>query len=259
MYNKNLLDRAGLTPVFEDGVKTFIEWAIGDKIRCPCRKCKNTKFRTPDEVSYHLCMRGFTIEYYNWTFHGEESVPEYFEAATVPPMSAEPTPTAHVEANSHPHWGDEQHMDWVQRMIFYAVGPSYFSSCHDGVSNDGTRSCSIDIDHSEYCYGGGPYDYESGLADRFANVVHVADQLLWNRCTQHCTQSQLGVVAELVDIKADGHISERIYDRISQWDNRILPPGHTLPGDHYNTKKLIKDLGLPVEKIGACKNGCMLY
>ncbi|KAL0457803.1 UNVERIFIED_CONTAM: hypothetical protein Slati_0407500 [Sesamum latifolium] len=62
-------------------------------------------------------------------------------------------------------------MDWAQRMIFYAAGPSYFSSSHDGVPDD----------------------------------------------------------------------------------------GHTLPVDYYNTKKLIKDLGLRIEKIGACKNGCMLY
>ncbi|KAK4394428.1 hypothetical protein Sango_1597100 [Sesamum angolense] len=32
-----------------------------------------------------------------------------------------------------------------------------------------------------------------------------------------------------------------------------------LPRDYYSTKKLIEDLGLPVEKIDACKNGCMLY
>ncbi|KAL0451416.1 UNVERIFIED_CONTAM: hypothetical protein Slati_1119700 [Sesamum latifolium] len=231
----------------------------GDKIRCPCRKCKNKKFRTPDEVTYHLCIQGFTTEYYNWTSHGEESVPEYFEVATVPPVSAEPTPAAHVEANNHPHWGDEQHMDWTQMMVFYAAGSSYFSSSHDGMPDDGTRSCSIDAGHSEYCYGGGPYDYESGLANRFSNVVHVADQPLRNSFTQPCTQSQLGVVAELVDIKVDGHILERVYDQISQWGNRILHPGRTLTGDYYSTKKLRKDLGLPVEKIGACKNGCMLY
>ncbi|KAL0455724.1 UNVERIFIED_CONTAM: hypothetical protein Slati_0911600 [Sesamum latifolium] len=118
MYNKNLPERADLTPEFEDGIKIFIEWAKGqrghmdgDKIRCSCRKCKNTKFRTSDEVSYHLCRRGFTIEYYNWTSHGEESVPEYFEAANVPPVSAEPTSVVHVEANNHLHWGDEQHMN----------------------------------------------------------------------------------------------------------------------------------------------------
>ncbi|KAL0419333.1 UNVERIFIED_CONTAM: hypothetical protein Sradi_1346800 [Sesamum radiatum] len=114
----------------------------------------------------------------------------------------------------------------------------------------------VDIGPSSYCYDGGAYDYdESGLADRFFNVVHDADQSLWDGCTQ----SQLGVVVELVDIKADGHISERIYDRIFQWANRILPSAHILLGDYYSKKKLVKDLGLPVEKIHACKNDCMLY
>ncbi|KAL0454855.1 UNVERIFIED_CONTAM: hypothetical protein Slati_0824700 [Sesamum latifolium] len=120
MYNKNFPEMADLTPEFEHGVKNFIEWAKGqrghmdgDKIRFPCRKCKNTKFRTPDEVSYHLCMRGFTVEYYNWTSHGEESVLEYFEVATVPLVSAEPTPTAHVEANNHQHW--VMNNIWIRR------------------------------------------------------------------------------------------------------------------------------------------------
>ncbi|KAL0316967.1 UNVERIFIED_CONTAM: hypothetical protein Sangu_2111000 [Sesamum angustifolium] len=115
----------------------------------------------------------------------------------------------------------------------------------------------MDACPSSYCYGcGGPYDYdELGLANYFFNVVHAADQPLWDGCTQ----SQLSVVAELVNIKANGHISKRIYDRRSQWTNRILPSDHTLPGDYYNMKKLVKDLGLAVEKIHACKNGCMLY
>ncbi|KAL0420722.1 UNVERIFIED_CONTAM: hypothetical protein Slati_3095100 [Sesamum latifolium] len=211
MHNKNFLGRAGLTPEFEDGVKTFIESAKGqrghmdrDKIRCPCQKCKNTKFRTPNKVSYHLCMRGFMAEYHNWTSHGKESASEYFEAATVPPVSEEPTPAAYVEDNNHLYWGDDQHMDWTQRMVFYAAEPSYFSSSHDSVPNDGTRSCPLDANRSEYCYGDGSYDYESGLADRFYNVVHAADQPLWNGCTH----SQLGTVPELVDIKADDHISK---------------------------------------------------
>ncbi|KAK4386242.1 hypothetical protein Sango_2494800 [Sesamum angolense] len=232
MYNKNLSGRASLTPEFQDGVKTFIEWTRGqsrhmngDKIRCPCRKCKNTKFGTPDEVSYHLCMRGFMAEHYNWTSHGEDIVQDYFEAPSVPQVLEEPTPAGHVEGN-YPQWGDEQYMDWAQRMIFYAVGLSYFTSSHEGVPDDGTRSCSMDT-----------------------------DQPLWD----DCNQSQLGAVAELVDSKTDGHISERIYDSIFQWTNRIFSFNHTLPGDYYSTKKLLKNLGLPVEKIHACKNGCMLY
>ncbi|KAK4397285.1 hypothetical protein Sango_1565100 [Sesamum angolense] len=104
-------------------------------------------------------------------------------------------------------------MDWAQRMVFYAVGPSYFVSFHEGVADDGTGSC------------------------------------LW-------MPSQLGVIAELW---ISWNIFDRIYDRRFQWANRILPSDHTLPGDYYNTKKLVKDLGLFIEKIHACKNGCMLY
>ncbi|KAL0290416.1 UNVERIFIED_CONTAM: hypothetical protein Scaly_2671300 [Sesamum calycinum] len=86
----------------------------------------------------------------------------------------------------------------------------------------------MDVCTSSYSYGGGgPYDYDkSGLVDHFSSVVHAADEPLWDGYNQ----SQLGVV-ELVDIK----------------------------GDYYSTKKLVKDLGLPVENIYACKNGCMLY
>ncbi|KAL0386710.1 UNVERIFIED_CONTAM: hypothetical protein Slati_4551200 [Sesamum latifolium] len=100
-------------------------------------------------------------EYYNWTSHSEESVSEYFETATVPPVSEEPAPVAHVEGN-YPHWCDEQHMNWAQRMVFDAAGSSYSSSSHNGVPDDGTRSCPLDAGPSEYFYGGGPYDHESG-------------------------------------------------------------------------------------------------
>ncbi|KAL0292363.1 UNVERIFIED_CONTAM: hypothetical protein Scaly_2593600 [Sesamum calycinum] len=136
-------------------------------------------------------------------------------------------------------------------MVFNATGPSFFTSYHECVPDDGTRSVLVDVGTSSYVYGrGGPYDYdESGLADRFFNIVHAADQPLCDGCS---------VVAELVDIKADGHSSERIYDIISQWANRILPSDHTLPGDYYSTKKLIKNLGLPIEKIHAWTAGTRL-
>ncbi|KAL0361983.1 UNVERIFIED_CONTAM: hypothetical protein Scaly_1153500 [Sesamum calycinum] len=69
----------------------------GDKIRCPCRKCKNTKFGTPDEVSYHLCMRVLRPEYYNWTLHGKDIVQDYFEGPSITQVLEEPTLAGHVE------------------------------------------------------------------------------------------------------------------------------------------------------------------
>ncbi|KAL0433324.1 UNVERIFIED_CONTAM: hypothetical protein Slati_2666700 [Sesamum latifolium] len=148
-------------------------------------------------------------------------------------------------------------MNWAQRIIFDAVGPAFWSSTYnqDGVAGDGMRLCPLDTGPSSYNYGGGPYDYVFGLTDRFHDVVHTAKQPLWNGWTT----SQLAVVAELVDIKADGHISQRIYDRISQWGDHVMVHDHTLPLDYYNTKKLTKDLGLPMKKINVCKNDCMLY
>ncbi|KAK4389939.1 hypothetical protein Sango_2330900 [Sesamum angolense] len=111
------------------------------------------------------------------------------------------------------------------------------------------RYSSVDAGPSSYCYSTGPYDYdEPGLADRFYNIVHAADHPFWDSCTQ----SQLGDVAEFVDIKADGHISERIYDRISQLANKILPLIILCQKIITAQKKLVKDLGLPIEKIDAC-------
>ncbi|KAL0309004.1 UNVERIFIED_CONTAM: hypothetical protein Sradi_5842700 [Sesamum radiatum] len=91
-------------------------------------------------------------------------------------------------------------------MAFDAAGPSYFASSHEGVPDDGTRSCPVDAGTSSYVYSSsGPYNYdESGLADHFFNIVHAVNQPLWDGCNQ----SQLGVVVELVDMKTDGHISE---------------------------------------------------
>ncbi|KAL0394835.1 UNVERIFIED_CONTAM: hypothetical protein Slati_4449700 [Sesamum latifolium] len=136
MYETNLPNRAGLTPEFEDGVTAFIEWVKSqhaymdsEKIKCPCRKCRNEVFKTPNE--------------------------EYFEAVVAPPLQDEQTPPAPAEESTSTHWGDAMHMNW--------------------------------------------------------------------------------------------------------WADDILPRDNTLPLDYYNTKKLIKDMGLPTEKIDACRNGCMLY
>ncbi|KAL2251440.1 UNVERIFIED_CONTAM: hypothetical protein Sindi_2266300 [Sesamum indicum] len=99
-------------------------------------------------------------------------------------------------------------------MVLDVVGSIVLYSNYnkDGVRDDGTRSCLIDAEPSLYC-GGVPYDYISGLADQFHDIMHATEQSLGNSSTQ----SQLGTVAELVNIKTEGHISQHIYDRLSQY------------------------------------------
>ncbi|KAL0401976.1 UNVERIFIED_CONTAM: hypothetical protein Slati_4227500 [Sesamum latifolium] len=191
-------------------------------------------------------MRGFTAEYYNWTSHGEESVPEYFEAATVPPVSEEPTPAAHIEANNHPHWGDEQHMDWALRMVFYAVGPSYFSSSHDGVPDDGTRSCPLDADRSEYCYGGGPYDYES----RYLPLTPHLQRLYSSRATVehmmwHAThQTDEGSVCHPSDAEAWKNF-DQMYPNFAEEPPYNLPPGMCMSSEYMFLTMIIPGLSNP--------------
>ncbi|KAL0288409.1 UNVERIFIED_CONTAM: hypothetical protein Sangu_2658800 [Sesamum angustifolium] len=79
------------------------------------------------------------------------------------------------------------------------------------------------------------------------NSEPVADQPLYNGCDEF----QLLAVARLFNIKAENNKFKRCYDQVSQWASDMLPRDHTLPSDYYNTKKLIRDLGLPMEKIHA--------
>ncbi|KAL0285164.1 UNVERIFIED_CONTAM: hypothetical protein Sangu_2791900 [Sesamum angustifolium] len=162
--------------------------------------------------------------YYNWTAHGEAQVIEYYDDPPTP-VSVE-TPVA---PNVATHWGDVEKMNWDQRMVYDAAGPHFF------------------LAH--------PNPKPVGAYSSLPTDVRAADQPLYNGCDE----SQLSAIARLVNINAENNMSERCYDQVSQWASDLLPRDHTLPSDYYNTKKLIRNLGLPVEKIHACKNGCMLY
>ena len=44
----------------------------GDKFRCPCKRCKNRRYLTRDDVYDHLITKGFVDLYTEWVCHGEE-------------------------------------------------------------------------------------------------------------------------------------------------------------------------------------------
>lgn len=82
MENRLLPGRAGYITEFISGIKKFIEFGCLQQkylsegvIRCPCKRCKNMKHLTPDEVNAHVYRSGFTPRYWYWTSHGEEAPP----------------------------------------------------------------------------------------------------------------------------------------------------------------------------------------
>ncbi|PKA53129.1 hypothetical protein AXF42_Ash009859 [Apostasia shenzhenica] len=54
-------------------------------------------------------------------------------------------------------------------------------------------------------------------------------------------------------------MSNQAFDRMISIIKSFLPSSEKLPSNYYETKKLMKGLGLAYEKIDACSNNCMIY
>ena len=62
-----------------------------------------------------------------------------------------------------------------------------------------------------------------------------------------------------MSMKSENHMSEKLFDQVIELMKEIVPDNNLVTDNFYNTKKLLRGMGLPVEKINCCLNGCMLY
>ncbi|XP_049374826.1 uncharacterized protein LOC125839892 [Solanum verrucosum] len=115
-------------------------------------------------------------------------------------------------------------------MVFYVVGPSY----NGNVKEDPNPTTQHNYD-----------------------MLKASEQEIWTGNLHGHTQSS--VVARLLNLKAEHHFSERLYDELCQFISKLMPSDNKMIDSFYGTKNLMRGLGLPVEKIDCCKIGCMLY
>ena len=92
-------------------------------------------------------------------------------------------------------------------------------------------------------------------AQKFYSMLEAAGQPLW----EGCRFSSLEVAARFLNWKADCNVPDSSYNRNISMVKEILPDGNQLVGSFYETKKMLKQLALPKEKIHACKNHCKLF
>ncbi|CAH9080101.1 unnamed protein product [Cuscuta epithymum] len=254
MYNRYDENR-GYRTEFLAGVAEFLAFALGqtqykdgDKIRCPCIKCKNLKYLSSQSVEWHLWTRGFVDNYYNWTSHGEP-----FDPSLLPQTVGS---SRHVP-NEMGEWGDYDQMTWGHQMVYDIFGASTSQFNHNVEPlNNPPQSQSSNVPHgdenpSSYV----PY-YVDELGERFQDVLKAADQPLYADCEGH---SQLSAVTELLNIKSEYNLPENCMSRLLQFVGGMLPRDHSLPSTYYDMKRLVSQLGLPVIEIDACPSGCMLY
>ncbi|KAM3326936.1 hypothetical protein P3S67_002062 [Capsicum chacoense] len=71
--------------------------------------------------------------------------------------------------------------------------------------------------------------------------------------------SQLAVVSQMLNIKMENNMSQRGYNQMIQLLKESLREDNIVLDNYYQTKKIVRSLGLPVEKIDCCESGYMLY
>jgi spore coat polysaccharide biosynthesis predicted glycosyltransferase SpsG len=72
-------------------------------------------------------------------------------------------------------------------------------------------------------------------------------------------QKKLGSTLELLQWKAETGLSDSGFEKLLKIVKKMLSKDNELPASTYEAKKIVRPLGLEVQKIHACPNDCILY
>ena len=99
-------------------------------------------------------------------------------------------------------------------------------------------------------------EYPNPQCRQFFEMLNAVNSPLFEGCKTH---TKMSIIARLTTLKTDHRLTERCYDEFCAIVNEVIPDENTMVNSFYDTKKQIAALGLPVEKIDCCPNGCMIY
>ncbi|XP_058111729.1 uncharacterized protein LOC131255051 [Magnolia sinica] len=206
-------------------MKEFIEFAFNNaaregKILCPCVKCTNLFWRAHKEVVDHLVCEGIMLNYTRWVFHGKASSSSTFGPAT------------------------STHDDMPPRNDMHGLLHDVFGI--SGVDDMPTELPSQELIQEEL----------NPEAERFFRLLQDAEQALYLECKKF---TKLSFVVRMYQLKCLNGWSNKSFTMLLELLKEALPEGETLPSSFYETKKIIKELGLSYNKIDACPNDCQLY
>jgi hypothetical protein len=90
---------------------------------------------------------------------------------------------------------------------------------------------------------------------KFFDMLRASEESLH----EHTTVSILAFVAHLMAIKSKFAFSNKYYKELLSLISDVLSNNHKMLKDMYQSKKLLSTLCMEYEKIGACKDNCMLF
>ncbi|CAH1428434.1 unnamed protein product [Lactuca virosa] len=238
MYTMRLTKDGRFNSGFGQYVHDFLEFAYTNatnikpiiqegmevfQIRCPCWKCKNRDYNTREIVAQHLYDVGFVKDYSIWHAHGELYPTQEIG------QSSNPIPSQVMAQEINNHVGDFPR--YQQMVIESMYGPEV-----------------------PY-YQQGP-QHPNQSAQTFFKLVNQANEPLWDGSLKAST---LSTTTRLLNWKSECNVSDSSFDRLLPIIKDSLPTGAKLPDNFYETKKMLKPLKLPSQRIHVCKNHCMLF
>ncbi|XP_024178852.2 uncharacterized protein LOC112184856 [Rosa chinensis] len=214
---------------YEQGRDAFINYSLQyssfpDKIKCPCRKCRNRWAMAVEIVKDHIYVDGFDPVYVNlpWVEHGEQ-LPQ-LEAINI---------AAPFEPQHPTIVGD------IPDMLHDAFG------IHD---NDYVPDIEVDdFSNEDPCL--------TPDAAKFYKLMSEADMDLF----PGARKKMIDFLVRYYQLKSLHGWSDVSFTEALKLLKASFPESENLPASFYKTKKLVKDLGLLYEKIDACPNDCMLF
>ncbi|KAK2413740.1 hypothetical protein QL285_036417 [Trifolium repens] len=237
-------NRGQIKEIFKLGVELFIK-AVKQSpvviseggIRCPCAVCECGRFRSEDEIKYHLYTKGFKPNYWIWSSHGESFQPAPSNAANnIGDVNQGATSSSApiVAAQNYQHYPFNEMND----MISDALG---FNEVNNG---------------SEDEYDGD--ELPNAEAQRFYQLLKETNEPLQ---FEGSTDSKLTVCIQLLGIKSQYLVPELAMDLMAKLCLKTtpIPARHDMPQTYYEAKQLVSKLGLGVKRIDCCINGCMLF
>ncbi|KAH7856017.1 hypothetical protein Vadar_031638 [Vaccinium darrowii] len=91
---------------------------------------------------------------------------------------------------------------------------------------------------------------------RFDRLLNDARSEVYPNCSSF---TLLSFVIELLNLKVTNHMTNKAVDMWLHFLRRLLPEGNLVPKSTYETRKILRDLGLSYELIDACINDCVLF
>lgn len=233
--DKNWMHEAKFSSNYIKGVRQFMQFArdnmgVDSKIRCPCRDCNNVFLLSQSKVEDHLYIKGISLSYKKWIYHGE---PSEFRLNT----DANVFRGHDVDVDEVVIEDEEEEDDRLQHMMGDVYRGTFTDIYLEGLANNLNSDTEADD-------------------NKFDRLLRELQRELYPGCKNY---SSLSFLVKLLHLKVYNRWSNKAFNMLLDMLKNAFPEGAMLPKSHYDAINMLRDLGLGYVSIHACVNDCVLY